>query len=316
MLSEAPVEDQLSLVVGPAALGLGLDRFLADRLPGWRLAKVQWALRHGRVLSDRRTLPEQGEVLVGETLTLLPPPAPRARPPMPAMPPILHQDPDRLAVDKPPGMLMHPVGAEFRWGLINLVRARFPDEDIHLAHRLDQHTSGVCLLARNAATNQQLKAAFKERRVAKTYWAIVRGRPEWDERVLDAPIGDDTSSPIRLKQAVVEEGQQARTSFTVLARFQDLSLLSCRPETGRTHQLRVHLEHLGHPILGDRIYGQDPEVFLGLHEGRPVPHLRQRLGHPRHCLHARALRLDDLVVRSPMPPDMARLLARQGPPDA
>ncbi len=299
-----------SLLVGRDAAGLSVDRFLADRLTGWNLARARWAIRNERVISDRRKLQPHSLLVAGEELTVLPPPEARARPPMPALPAVLHEDEDCLAVDKPPGLLMHPTGRTFSWGLINVLRHHYPQDEIHLAHRLDQYTSGVCLLARNAVANQRLKADFKERRVRKTYWAIVRGRPDWELQCIEAPIGEDENSPIRIKMGVVPGGQAALTRVRVLQRFRELSLVSCRPETGRTHQLRVHLEHVGHPILGDRIYGQDPDLFLGLWEGRFVPQLRERLGHPRHCLHARALHVGELSVRAPMPSDMARVLQR------
>lgn len=234
---------------------------------------------------------------------------------MPPIPPVLHQDPDIVAFDKPSGLLAHPVGGAFAWGLINLAREAFPGEALHLLHRLDRETSGVSLVARSELANVAVKQAFKDREVLKTYHAIVRGRVPWDQQDVDAPIGSD-DSVIRIKQGVVSGGQPARTEIRVVARFPRLTLVSCRPHTGRTHQIRVHLEHLGFPILGDRLYGQEPDVFLGLLEGKPVSRLRQRLGHPRHCLHARALHLRHprsgalLSIRAPMPADMARVLAR------
>jgi 23S rRNA pseudouridine1911/1915/1917 synthase len=298
-----------SFRVSRSAEGTPADHFLSSRLPGWSLKRARWALRMGRVVSDQRPLDEHSLLVEGETLEVLPDPEPRERPPRPPSPPLLHLSDELLAYDKPPGLLMHPVGAEFQWGLINLAREDHPNEDLHLGHRLDRDTSGVCLVARGKESNVALKAAFKAREVQKTYWALVRGRPEWDRIELDAAIGPD-QGPIRLKMALVDDGQPAKTRFRVLHRARTVSLVSCRPLTGRTHQLRLHLASLGHPIEGDRLYGQPPELFLALWEGKPYPGLRAALGHPRHCLHARAIHWKGLTVRAPMPADMARRLRR------
>jgi len=237
--------------------------------------------------------------------------------PEPEIPLVVHEDPRLVAFSKPPDLLCHPVGAQFAWSLIGLARKRFPGEELRLCHRLDRDTSGVTLLARDLAADQHLKAAFKAREVRKTYLAIVRGQPDWDAITVDDPIGDDTSSPIKLKRGVRPDGQEARTEFRVLARLDGVALVSCRPRTGRTHQLRVHLAHVGAPILGDRIYGQPPEVFLSIYEGRPLPDLPARLLHPRHCLHARALHVPhpdghEVHVKAPLPADMAGVLLRAG----
>jgi len=231
---------------------------------------------------------------------------------MPPCPPILHQDLDILAFDKPPGMLCHPVGSTFAWGLINMARDRFPGERLHLAHRVDKETSGVVVVARNDHLNRQLKAAFKERRVEKRYLAIVRGVVELDEQLVDAPIGRDPDSPIRMKMGVVDDGLSAQTRVVCRERMGDLSLVECFPRSGRTHQIRVHLDHLGHPILGDKIYGQDPEVFLSIWEKRPLADLDERLGHPRHCLHAAEIAFDledgERRFSAPLAQDMQALL--------
>ncbi len=308
-----------TLQVGPREAGMRADVYLSTRFESLSRRRAALGIRGGGIRSARRALKPSTTLREGEVLLIdLPGLAPELDK-KPDCPPLLHQGPGILAFDKPAGVLMHPVGQGFAWGLINLAREAFPDEELHLAHRLDRDTSGVVVVARDPETNRQLKAAFKARQITKTYWAIVHGAPGFEETLVDAPLASDESSPIRLKQGVVAGGAEARTRVRVLARFEHLSLVSCRPETGRTHQIRVHLEHLGHPILGDRIYGQEPDVFLGLYEDRPVAHLRGRLGHPRHCLHARALHIPRpeglLSLRAPMPPDMARVLRRaQGLP--
>jgi 23S rRNA pseudouridine1911/1915/1917 synthase len=292
-----------------------VDVFVTAKLTDTSRSKVRAWVRAKEIRSDLRSLKPSSSLQAGERLELDLPELEGGQTQMPAIPPVLHQDQDIVAFDKPSGLLAHPVGGTFAWGLINLAREAFPGEDLHLLHRLDRETSGVSLVARSELANVGVKQAFKDREVLKTYHAIVRGRVPWDHQDVDAPIGSDDSE-IRIKQGVVSGGQPARTEVRVVARFPRLTLVSCRPHTGRTHQIRVHLHHLGFPILGDRLYGQEPDVFLGLLDGLPVSRLRVRLGHPRHCLHARALHLrhprsgEVLSIRAPMPADMARVLAR------
>jgi 23S rRNA pseudouridine1911/1915/1917 synthase len=293
-----------------------VDVFVTSKLTDVSRSRVRAWVRSRVIRSDRRALKPSSGLQAGERLVMDLPALKGGQSEMPPTPPIVHEDADLIAFDKPSGLLAHPVGGTFAYGLINLAREAFPGQDLHLLHRLDRETSGVSLIARTKLANVAVKQAFKDREVLKTYHAIVRGRVPWDAQDVDAPIGFLPDRVIRIKQAVVSDGQPARTEVRVVARFPRLTLVSCRPHTGRTHQIRVHLDHLGFPILGDRLYGQEPDVFLGLLHGRPVSRLRQRLGHPRHCLHARALHLNHprsgevVSIRAPMPADMARVLAR------
>ena len=300
-------------VVAPRAAGMRADVYLSARIAAWSRRIAADAIRSGGVQSNLRvlkpsTLLREGEMLAlhGEEF---------AAGDKPECPPLVHADERILVYDKSPGLLCHPVGEGFTWGLINLARERFPEDTLHLAHRLDRETSGLVVLTRDMEANRSLKAAFANRKIAKTYLALLRGVVQWQEKVIDAPIGDDTDSPIRLRQSVSESGQPARTRFEVLERGGNMSLVRCEPLTGRTHQIRVHAEALGHPVWGDKIYGQDPEVFLSIYEKRPLPDLAERLGHPRHCLHALALRIPhpnggELELEAPLPADMASLLER------
>ncbi len=289
-----------------------VDAFLARRFPTWSRSAAARAIRDGQVLAEDRELKPSSTVRAGEVLRLtVPQLLPRTA--RPECPPVVHEDPRLVAFDKPPGLLCHPSGHAFEWGLIGLARDHFGGEDLRLCHRLDRHTSGVLLLARDAEADRHIKAAFKARRVRKTYLAIVRGVVSWETHEVDAPIGDDTTSPIELKRGVVADGLPASTRFRVLERFRELTLVRCQPLTGRTHQIRIHLEYLGHPILGDRVYGQSPEVFLSIYEGRPLPDLAARLGHPRHCLHARSLVVPhpdghEIDLQAPLAADMVELL--------
>lgn len=290
--------------------GLRLDVLLQGRYPRWTLEAVAEAIRGGQVRSSEGQLSPEQVLEVGACFTVA---APHLAPtyPMPPCPPIVHEDADIVAFSKPSGLLCHPVGATFAWGLINIARDRYPGERLHLAHRLDKETSGVVVLARNDSINRDLKAAFKARRVSKTYVAIVRGELQAD-CVVDAPIGRDPDSPIRMKMGVVADGQQAATEFRVLKRLRGHTLVECHPRSGRTHQIRVHLEHIDHPLLGDKIYGQEPEVFLSIWEKTPLPDLDERLGHPRHCLHASRIAFElasgERAFEAPLAEDMEALV--------
>jgi 23S rRNA pseudouridine1911/1915/1917 synthase len=293
------------------------DVYVAHRFALYSRTGAANAIRSGEVVSTSRTLKPASLLKAGEVLHIHSPKLapPREKPPCP---PVLHADAHILAFNKPAGMLCHPVGMAFAWGVINLARDQYPGEPLHLAHRLDRETSGVLLLGRTDVANRHLKAQFKERSVEKTYLAVVRGRVAWETQEVDAPIGDDADSPIRLKQSVRPDGQPARTRFVVKERQGDRTLVEVHPHTGRTHQIRVHLSHLGHPIVGDKIYGQPPEVFLSLFEGWDLPGRDGLLEHPRHCLHAASLQLtapdgDTLFIHAPFPDDMRTAMDSRTP---
>ena len=303
----------VELRVDHRGAGRRADVWLADRLNGISRSAVVRLFRAGRVEGLDRplkpsTILKQGEGVHLRRTGMMP-----SEPP-PPLPPILYEDDRLIAFHKPAGLLVHPAGPRFVWALMALVRRARPDLTPHLAHRLDRETSGVLLLAKDAEANRHLKRMFRLQLAQKVYWAVCRGHPRWSTILTDAPIGDDPQSPIRIKQGVTPVGQPARTRFFLKARFKGFSLVACHPQTGRTHQLRVHLHHLGHPILGDRIYGQPARVFLHLLEHPPDrQHLRQ-LGFPRQALHNRALRIphpdgQPLEIIAPLPPDLRALLA-------
>jgi RluA family pseudouridine synthase len=170
---------------------------------------------------------------------------------------ILHLDPEVMVLDKPQGL---PVSARHGESLeaflpsLRLGKRRDPQP----AHRLDQDTAGCLVLGRTAPMLARINALFAERRVAKTYWAVVRGGPAGDSGVIDAPLLKVSSAAKGWRMVVDAKGDPARTGWRVLGRGEGITLLEMAPETGRTHQLRVHCAHLGCPILGDGMYGGGP----------------------------------------------------------
>lgn len=181
--------------------------------------------------------------------------------------PLLWKDSRALVVAKPAGMASHAEGPRSGTTLVDVLRAQLsrPERNagVHLVHRLDRPTSGALLVARDALAHAQLDQLLRDGQIERSYLARVAGRIAEDELAIDAPIARDESHATRRK--VDPAGQPARSRVRVLARDEGTTLVQLWPETGRTHQLRVHLAHLGHPILGDRLYGGPEHARLLLH---------------------------------------------------
>lgn len=301
------------LAVDSSGANRRADVWLATRFPHFSRSAVARHFRSGRIFGLDRTVKASTLLREGEHLRFCRPVLSTDEPP-PPLPAVLYEDDRLIALDKPAGMLVHPAGGRFVWSLIALARLARPGVHLHLVHRLDRDTSGVVVLAKDPEANRLLKEAFQQQATDKVYWAICRGTPAWDTRLVDAPIGDDSTSIVRVRMGVCADGLSARTRLFVLARWRDRALVAAHPRTGRTHQIRLHLHHAGHSILGDRIYGQPDEVFLHTLDHGLDSWALARLGWPRHALHARILRLphpdgSDVEIRAPLPADMRAMLS-------
>jgi 23S rRNA pseudouridine1911/1915/1917 synthase len=220
---------------------------------------------------------------------------------------IVAETDDFIVVEKPAFLLIHPSkpnGVRTLWGELRHLLA-FEIENggqVSIVNRLDRETSGLVLVAKDAAAARRFGLLMQEQRIAKEYLAIVWGWPEWDSQTVEAPLarqGLHAASPIWLKQAIHPAGAPARTRFAVERRFSRgedggrFSIIRAIPETGRTHQIRVHLSSLGHPVVGDKIYGPDETLYLQFIQTGWTPELERRLLLPRHALHSAALEIED-----------------------
>jgi len=231
---------------------------------------------------------------------------------------IIHEDDDLLVVHKPADLVCHPTKGDEYSSLISRARIYLErqkatrlsppassndlgsqESSPHLIHRLDRETSGLVVIAKNVAAARELGKIWETRAVQKEYRAIVHGHVAAEQGIIDAPLGKDMNSIVAIKDCVRPDGAPAQTEFFVEKRFiratqalpaadRELrfSLVRLHPLTGRKHQLRIHLAHLGHPIVGDKIYGGDPDLYLALVEGRLTEAQRAKLLLANHALHA------------------------------
>ncbi len=249
-----------------------LDRYVAEKCPELSRTQAQGLITNGRVTVNDHPAKARLKLDIGDRvkITLPPPPGPMLPEDIPLD--ILYQDDDLLVVDKPVGLTVHPAPGHQSHTLVNAILAYVPDlpesDSLRpgIVHRLDKDASGVMVVAKNSRTQLDLIGQFKARSVAKAYLVLVRGRLTPDSGVIEAPIGRDPRNRKRMAVVADGEGREARTHYHVIRHLEDYTLLEVRMETGRTHQIRVHLSAIGYPVLGDGVYGTKsdtlPRLFL------------------------------------------------------
>ena len=268
LIDELPGDAEAEpLTLIAAAGGDRLDKWLASQLPDRSRSEIQRWIEAGLVSVGSRPLKASHRIAAGNEITVIIPAAETyAAEPEPIPLDILYQDADLLVINKPAGMVVHPAAGNWHGTLVNAVLYHCPDLEgvggAHrpgIVHRLDKDTSGIILVAKNDAAHRALQAQFQARTVHKTYWALVYGLLSPAQGEIVAPIGRDPRD--RKRMAVAQSGGRPATtryetldSFRIPATGERLSWLACHPLTGRTHQIRVHLAYIKHPIVGDEVY--------------------------------------------------------------
>ncbi len=291
--------ERVERLVEPDDDGTRLDVYIADLVES--RSQAQKAISDGRVtVNGEKVGKARVAVQAGQRIgVVLPEARPIAQVSTKSKVPIVHQDDAIVVVDKPAGMVVHPAPGHRGVTVVEALGGRTaggPEERPGVVHRLDRDTSGLLVLARSDAALRTLQVALSERRVKREYLALVQGTPPARTGTIDAPIGRDTKD--RTRMAIDgETPREATTHFSVLEHLADTTFLSVVLDTGRTHQIRVHLEAIGHPVVGDPTYGDGPAYGLD-----------------RQWLHATRLTLEhpvtgeELVLESAPPKDLQRAL--------
>ncbi|MCM0607292.1 MAG: RluA family pseudouridine synthase [Xanthomonadaceae bacterium] len=327
--------------VGSGESGSRIDNFLKSRYHRRSREQIKRALDSGAI-SIIRTSSQVGKikpsstVMLGDQVHVMT--ERKEEPEVNFNYKILFEDETLFIVEKPSNLPVHPAGKYFFNTLTTHLKTQGfktplnDDVDFYLAHRIDKETSGVLVLSKDKEVSQKLAAQFADRTTEKTYLAITHGRIEKDEFSVDVPIGRDPNAPVTLKMAPLAleaGGQTAATKFKVIERRGNFTLVECYPKTGRQHQIRVHLDHVGHPIVGDKLYGIEVDTALTLFERRMPsasqntltsmqfqtameisPEVMEKLILPRHALHAAGIKFSHPITgkrvefRSGLPEDL------------
>ncbi len=292
----------LSATVPREMGGLRLDQALARLFHQYSRNRLQTWLEQGHIKVDGKRLSPRHPVTGGERVVLEPPRLPDAASPRAQKMPlkIVFEDEALIVIDKPVGLVVHPGAGQPDRTLMNGLLAHAPAlagvPRAGIVHRLDKDTSGLLVVAKTVPSQTSLVEQLASRTVRRTYLALVQGDPP-ASGVIDAPVGRDPRA--RTRMAVTHRGKESRTTYRVVERFGSAALVECRLDTGRTHQIRVHFQHIRHPLIGDTVYRRGT---------------RHGMAFPRQALHAAELSLvhpssgKTMTWSSPLPRDMKRLL--------
>jgi len=318
------IELCFSCVVDSEYQGIRLDKYLALKIPSYSRVQLRSAIGAGEVTVDGRTAKPSYKLKQAQTV-LCELSAPAIVVPHPEDIPldILYEDDDLIAINKPAQMVVHPAKGHWQGTLVSALSHHFQQlstvggpERPGIIHRLDRDTTGVIVVAKHDQSHQLIAKQFENRTTRKEYHCLTLGIPDRDRDLIDEPIGPHPY--VRERMAVRHDHPRARSAqsfFHVLERFRHIALLQLEPKTGRTHQIRVHLQHLGYPILADKLYGgRHPITAEFLMTGRdhrekePTPVLTRQALHSAKLTITHPRTGNALTFEAPYPPDLVETI--------
>jgi 23S rRNA pseudouridine1911/1915/1917 synthase len=314
-------EEAQLLTVGDEAAGARLDSFLSSQINEISRTKIQRAIEDGDVLVNERAVKPSYRLRAGDRVEIdlpAPPMVELLAEPIPLA--IVYEDDDLIVIDKPAGMVVHPGAGVVSGTLANALVYHFNELSgaagrtrPGIVHRIDKETSGLLVVAKNDAAHERLSDQFRDRQVFKMYVALVYGRVSAEAGEIEARVGRSPHNRTRMSVLRGGAGRAAHTIFEVADRYPEFTLLKLQIKTGRTHQIRVHMAHIGHPVVGDATYGggrektvRDPRARRAIRElGRHFLHSAQlAFTHPRTA--------ERLEFSSPLPRELTGFLAQLG----
>ncbi|MEG0772927.1 RluA family pseudouridine synthase [Clostridium sp.] len=244
-----------------------LDLFLSENLEGMSRSYVQGIIEKDAVRVNGKQKKSNYKMKLNDEISIdIPSPVELQVEPENIPINIVYEDSDVIVVNKPQDMVVHPAPGNYNGTLVNALLYHCKDlSGINgvirpgIVHRIDKDTTGILVIAKNDNAHNKLALQLKDHSMTRTYYALVEGNVKSDEGTIDAPIGRHPSD--RIKMTVIKDGREAITHFKVLERFGEYTLIQCNLETGRTHQIRVHMAHIGHPLVGDNVYGRKKQKF-------------------------------------------------------
>jgi 23S rRNA pseudouridine1911/1915/1917 synthase len=252
-----------------------LDKFLVERLPAFSRSRIQTLIREGAVSVNGVPAKKAGQILEGKTSIMIQIPPQGSAEILPESIPldIVYEDQDMIVVNKPAGMVVHPAVGHLQGTLVHALLAYSPelaamdnDQRPGIVHRLDKNTSGLILIAKNDSVHRWLQDQFRARKVQKTYLALVDGHPPTPNGRIETPIGRSPASRKKMAVVVPQKGRSAVTEYRTLEKYNKHTFLEVHPITGRMHQIRIHLDFIGCPVVGDTVYGlRKPSLPLDRH---------------------------------------------------
>ena len=319
-------------VVDENYAGLRLDHYLKLQIPRLSRTKLQAIIRDQLLPVNGRRLKPSSAVALGDEIVIRRPARPE--PPCPRTFEVLYDDAHMMVIDKPAGLPVHASARFYFNTLTRVLSERFPGQGMQICHRLDRETSGALVVARGKEAAGRLKGAFENKRVRKTYLAVVWGDPPWPDgswdgddddddaggdHAIDLPLGlvRDPAARIQIRMETRPGGLPSLTRVRVLERRGHCALVRCLPVTGRQHQIRAHLAACGYPIVGDKLYAHGDDVFAACCDQGMTDELMALLWLPRHALHAAAIVVphpetrEPVRVMCPLPADLRAFLDRR-----